>query len=1207
MYSLNEEAFNNAISDEKSNQIKVSFPVFNGALEEFEVEEHSVLHPTLAQKYPEIKSYVGWSADRSKKIRFSLSHRGVQAMIVDIENNTSLFIEKENKLSQQYTLHEKQQHQHSFLCSTTNKGTHDHTAKEFENIGLLVNDQTLRKYRIAVSATGEYTQYHGGTVADALAAINATITRVNEVFETDLGITLELVANNDEIIFTNASTDPYTSSLNSQVQNTLTTLIGEANYDVGHLFHEDNNNGNAGFIGSVCADGQKGSAFSSALVPETDLYDLDYVAHELGHQFGANHTWSHTSEGTGVQAEPASGTTIMGYAGIVEGNNVAANGSDYFHYYSVQQITTYVQTQTCSVNTGLGNSVPVIIENNDYIIPKGTAFMLTASATDTDPLDILTYCWEQLDNGVVTRTSFGPENPVGANFRSIPPSTNPTRYFPRLSRVLNGELTQILPETGSVWETVATIERELNFGLTVRDNAARGGQIASEEVKINVTGSSGPFVVTSQAETTSHEAGSTITVTWDVAGTNQSPINANFVDVFLSTDGGFTYPFTLGENVLNSGSATVQLPGSAATTAARIMIKASDNIFYALNATNFEITSTAIVLGFETLSYTVCKPDDLSVNFDYETFNGFSGTSNLSVEAPAELFTSLSTSTISSPSSSVTLDLTQISNLAVGSYPITVNAISGAVSAATTFTLNVYDDAIEDVSLLLPSNEAVNAGVNPLFQWNALVNADNYDIEIATDELFANVVETATINTTSYQSQNLEAETVYYWRVRANNSCASGNFGSPFSLTTSQISCKVFGADDLPVAIPNAGTSINQSVINVFQDVVIQDVELSIDLEHTFVSDLIISLISPSGTKVVLLSNNCGTSNDISAVFNDDGDELNCATTAPTVTGIVRPVGNLSAFQGESTQGAWILEINDTASGDGGSLVDFSITFCVEGLFRPDEDEDGVFDDGDDLCLGTPKGVEVTADGCAVYRFAQNNFSIEVQSESCRANNDGRLMISAQDTTLTYTANLSGIADTLSETFNETQTFGNLAQGNYTLCISAINDDIVYQEQCFDIVVAEPDELDVDSLLDEVNFTTTLDLNGGDLYNIELNGVVTQTRESNITLQLINGTNFVRVYTNLPCQGEFAKTFAINSGMTVIPNPTQDFATLFLNDFTGSYTMKVFAYDGKLILNKRNSTNSGRVSVDMRELPQGLYFITISANSLQETFRILKR
>ena len=395
---------------------------------------------------------------------------------------------------------------------------------------------------------------------------------------------------------------------------------------------------------------------------------------------------------------------------------------------------------------------------------------------------------------------------------------------------------------------------------------------------------------------------------------------------------------------------------------------------------------------------------------------------------------------------------------------------------------------LQKFSLLLPANEAVNAGVNPVLEWDVLVNAIDYNVEIATDELFTTIVETANINSTYYQSQNLQPETTYYWRVRANNNCGLGNFGVPFSFTTSQISCRIFDADDLPVAIPNAGTSVNQSVINVFQDAIIDEVELSIDLEHTFVSDLIISLISPSGTKVVLLSNNCGTSNDISAVFDDDGDVLNCATTAPTVTGIVKPIGNLSAFKGESTQGAWILEINDTASGDGGSLVDFAITFCVEGLFRPDEDEDGVFDDGDDLCLGTPKGVEVTADGCAVYRFAQNNFSIEVQSESCRANNDGRVVPCCSSR---YYINLHSKFEWCQlirylKHLMRHETFGNLAQGNYTLCISATNDEIVYQEQCFDIVISEPEELDVDSLLDEVNLTATLDLNGADLYNIEL-------------------------------------------------------------------------------------------------------------------------
>ena len=349
-----------------------------------------------------------------------------------------------------------------FVCKTEaaiqEKLTSSSTAR-------LVDDQLLRKYRIAVSATGEYTEFHGGTVGEALAAINATITRVNEVFETDLGVTMELIANNDLVIYTNPDTDPYGGNLNSEVQSTLTSVIGEANYDVGHLFNQDVNNGNAGFIGAVCVDGQKGSAFSSGQAPEGDTYDIDFVAHELGHQFGANHTWSFAVEGTGVQAEPASGSTIMSYAGIVPGDNVQNNTDDYFHYNSILQMSTYIATLTCAEEIAITNNPPVITAGPDYVIPRSTAFVLERDATDPDAGDVLTYCWEQIDDGVVVTANFGPTNPSGANFRSLPPTTDPKRYFPRLSEVAQGNLTQTNPGLGSAWETVSDVSRIMNLIL----------------------------------------------------------------------------------------------------------------------------------------------------------------------------------------------------------------------------------------------------------------------------------------------------------------------------------------------------------------------------------------------------------------------------------------------------------------------------------------------------------------------------------------------------------------------------------------------------------------------------------------------------------------------------------------------------------------------------------------------------------------------
>ena len=231
-------------------------------------------------------------------MRLSSSPEGLQSMIVDVDNHETAFMEQLTNESDMYVVYKKGESAVSkdgFVCSTEKS-----SSLVGKTISPLVTDQELRRFRIAISASGEYTDFHGGTVAGALAAINATLTRINEVFETDFGVSLELVPNNDLIIFTDEASDPYSGNLKAQVQSTLTSTIGEANYDVGHLFTKvelaSQNNGNAGFIGSVCSDNRKGSAFSATSIPQGDVFDLDFVSHELGHQFGANHTLSFEGE-----------------------------------------------------------------------------------------------------------------------------------------------------------------------------------------------------------------------------------------------------------------------------------------------------------------------------------------------------------------------------------------------------------------------------------------------------------------------------------------------------------------------------------------------------------------------------------------------------------------------------------------------------------------------------------------------------------------------------------------------------------------------------------------------------------------------------------------------------------------------------------------------------------------------------------------------
>nr|WP_299382769.1 zinc-dependent metalloprotease family protein [Allomuricauda sp.] len=1187
----------------KKNGNTIYLPNEKGEMIAFTIKETPVLHPELGKKYPEIKSFSGWSQNGNYKVKLSSSQKGMDGMMVNLKDQKLAFIEKVSNASDTYVVYERvdaHAEKGSFVCKTF-----DIQKTIAKTITPLVDDQLLRKYRIAVSASGEYTDFHGGTVADALAAINTTLTRINEVFETDLGVTLELIPNNDAIIFTNANTDPYNGNLNSEVQNTLTSTIGEENYDVGHLFHkvaEGLDNGNAGFIGSVCVDNNKGSAFSAAFIPQGDVFDLDFVSHELGHQFGANHTWSFESEGTGVQAEPASGTTIMGYAGIVQGNNVAPNGSDYFHFNSIQQISTYLQTVSCAQETGLTNNPPVLTPVGDYVIPKGTAFVLEGIATDSDVGDVLTYTWEQIDNGVVTTSTFGPDNPSGANFRSLPPSMDPKRYFPRLSRIIQGQLTQTEPETNDAWETVSNVARNLNFACTVRDNAAGGGQVVSDVLTVEVVSAAGPFAVTSQATNEVYEGGSLQQITWDVSNTNVAPVDAKMVDIMLSLDGGVTFPIMLADDTLNDGSEEVQMPGDA-TTQARIMIKASDNVFLAVNTSDFTIQESEVVLDFQQLKFEGCQPDDILIPFTYRTFGGFNETSTFSVDLPVGLTGAFVPTQASADDTSVQLTISNTNGVATGEYTITVTSTSTSVTKNVPLSLIIKDNTFSDVTLQSPADLEANVTLNTQLVWEDNATYSNYDVEVATDVGFTNIVESANVPFNFYQVTSLQAQTEYFWRVRPNNECGAGTFGTPFSFTTDQLDCKTMEPIGLPLTISAVGTSTVSTSVQIFEDLTVSDVNVTLELNHTYLEDLIISLISPAGTKVALVSNTCGDANNINAIFDDDGTAIVCSDN-PAISGTVQPLGALNSFNGESTLGEWTLEISDTATGDGGSLVAFTLEVCAEGNFRPDEDEDGVFDDGDDLCLGTPKGVEVDTTGCPINRFPEDNFTVEIQSESCRSSNDGNISITAQDTSLTYTAVLDNGGSQVNADFTNSHQFNNLEAGNYTLCITGTDGMINFRETCFNLVIAQPEELSV--FADLVGQSVELTLEGSSFYNVELNGLVTQTQANKIQLELKEGRNTLRVFGALPCQGTYEDSFFIATKAILYPNAVSQHARVFLNGYNGKANVQLYATNGQLVLSQIQDLNGTELEVDVSFLPKGTYYMSIETEERREVIKMIK-
>ncbi len=1164
VFSLEETKFKESLSGSSRNfnsKKTLYFPNAFGEIMAFDVVESPIFAPELAMKYPQIKSYQGIGVtDPSKKICFSISHKGLQSMIIDADAIVATFMHKTQDGN--YILYlRKPDHVigDGFICETK-----DAILKsKLVSLRGLVDSEILRKYRVAISTTGEYTQYHGGTKADALAAINATLTRVNMIFENDLAVTLELVANTDLVIYTNPTTDPYSGNLNVEAQSTFNSVIGAANYDLGHLFDNKANDGNAGFVGSVCVDAKKGSAYVSGSTPEGDLFDIDYVAHEMGHQFGANHTWSFESEGTLVQVEPGSGSTIMGYAGIVGDNNVASSAQDYFHYNSIKQIIAYIENTGCATEIPIANTAPVNTAISDYTIPKGTAFVLKGNATD-DLSNVLTFTWEQIDDGVVTNTSFGPNNLSGANFRSQKPTTQPDRYFPKLSSIVQGNLTQTNPTVNSPWETVSNVEREMNFALTVRDNAPGGGQVACDEVKVNVINTSGPFVVRSQDTNLTYVGGSIQEVIWDVANTNMTPINAQKVAIWMSLDGGLSFPFLVADDVINDGSHPVLIPGEVSNQA-RFMIKAVDNIFLAVNASNFTISASEVVLNFARLDFDVCQPSDLIVPFVYETDLLFSETSTFSISGlPAGLSAIFSQTTATANNTPVTLTFSNTGEVATGIYPITITATSLSVTKSISIELAVYDTSLNTVNLTSPANGVLNGELSQLFEWNEDPLSTSYDIEIATDIGFSAIVESATVLFNSYKTEGLLPETVYFWRVKPKNSCGEGVYSTVFSFKTKEVNCTPVEGTGFPISISSSGTSTIFSTIAFDQMLSLVDVKVALNVTHTYVGDLTIKLTSPEGTTVVLVSNSCGDKRNINATFGADASSFICNDN-PAIFGLVKPLGALSSFIGESSLGNWTLQIDDNARGDGGSINSFGLEFCG---VKPD-------------------------------------FSIAIVNESCAESGDGAIEIKAL-LPIEYTATITGNGTSITDHFTDTYVLDNLTAGTYEIRIAIDGGSTAIASYFRDIVVIAPEEVMVDASVMFDSAMVALNLSGSDAYIIDLNGTIIATTDQQITLALEQGENQLRVSTNFACQGVYEETIIFGQAPFVFPNPVQDKLNIYYRAQNFKGTVSIYAMNGRLIKQLQFNTSEPLLEVDLSELGAQTYIVRMAGRAAKETFKIIK-
>ncbi|MBT2619153.1 reprolysin-like metallopeptidase [Chryseobacterium sp. ISL-6] len=587
--------------------VVISLPTTNGRIERFSVYSSPSVEKSMADRY-ELGAYSGVGLDNpSKQIRFSTAPNDFQSMLFDTKTGQYEFIEPINKEKDVYGVFFKSNKTSDgspFECKTSESEQSKKQMKKLlrskrngNNIGNLAksNDQKYRTYRLAISVNGEYTQLAGG-VPGAAARINTTMNRVNGVFEKDFGVHM-IVQDLPQLIFTDPATDPYSDVIWDvqksrwnypeewilEIQQTLTSTIGNNAYDIGHFFGHRGAGGLAGDIGNVCRNPfnnddktSKGAGITSPSTvdqPYGDTFDIDFVAHELGHQFGAEHTMSTKLHGS--QMEPGSGSTIMGYAGITTAN-VQMNSDPYFHIRNIEQVQAYTNSQNCGIVTPITNTPPTIQAFTNKTIPKGTAFVLTASAIDTEN-DPMTYTWEQYDLASTTLDQVSPTRTDGANFRSLLPTDSPTRYFPKFSSVLNGTLTNTQD-----WETVSDVTREMNFKVTVRDNnpAVTQQQTQSALAKI-VVGNDGPFKVTSSTVYNDIPGA----ITWDVVDTNNSIYNVSNVKIDYTTDNGNTWT-VITPSTPNDGAEPYSFASLATGSSLKIRVSAVDNIFYAIgNAT----------------------------------------------------------------------------------------------------------------------------------------------------------------------------------------------------------------------------------------------------------------------------------------------------------------------------------------------------------------------------------------------------------------------------------------------------------------------------------------------------------------------------------------------------------------------------------------------------------------------------------------------
>jgi hypothetical protein len=619
-------------SGEIKDAVLIKLPDNNGNEIEFHAWESPVISDEMARAYPDFKTYfISGVQDKNVAGRIFVSRFGVEGMFD--QNGKQVKIEP---VEMSNSVDHKSFKLESFTGLTCQNNDRIVPKSFGRSITSFSNGSTRRTYDMAIVTTGEFfisSNFGNNNLTTANAAVVNIINLNNVRYNIEMAIQFNIAGM--PLIYQDTLNDPFTpwSGISTtQGANAINASFNINNYDIGHVLHATAGGGSgvAG-VGVSC-----NNTFSSGVGPwkargwssgvNQNTLAIGIMIHELGHMLGSPHTFNGIAGncGSGGQIsqntafEIGSGTTIMSYAGICEGDNIQSNQDNYFHSKSLELFISYLSSVGCQSSTVTGNTPPSVNSNpcaGTYTIPKLTPFSIQGSATDPDAGQNLTYTWEQIDEDGANSPTQGFKGTQAGNsaiaplFRSYPPSASGfKRTFPTLTSILNNA-------NVNTFEPLPNVARTLNFRLTARDNNPSNGGIASGDLSVTVSGIAGPLSVTIPNTSVSWSPGSQ-TVTWDVNNTNTLFAN---IDILLSIDGGNSFPYILATSTPNDGSQTVTLPSVPNTTTARIKVRYAPNAcfeIFDISDVNFTISSSCGA----TSNY-VCPTNSLNLPYGDTGFN----------------------------------------------------------------------------------------------------------------------------------------------------------------------------------------------------------------------------------------------------------------------------------------------------------------------------------------------------------------------------------------------------------------------------------------------------------------------------------------------------------------------------------------------------------------------------------------------------------